>query len=155
MKNIKSLLLHYFSPTKNYWKYYKKFLSANIFFRYYYLYRCLSIEHKSHAQVPHKKEINPFAMPHGLNGVFISKDAEIGENCTIFHQVTIGSNRIEGSKHYGAPKIGNNVYIGAGAKIIGGIIIGDNVNIGANCVVFTDIPSNSTVVMNAPRIIQK
>ena len=68
-------------------------------------------------------------MPHGLYGVFISKDAEIGENCTIFHQVTIGSNRIEGSKHYGAPKIGNNVYIGAGAKIIGGITIGDNVNI--------------------------
>lgn len=94
-------------------------------------------------------------MPHGLYGVFISKDAVIGENCVIFHQVTIGSNSIEGSEHYGAPKIGNNVYIGAGAKIIGGITIGDNVNIGANCIVFSDIPSNSTVVMNAPRIIQK
>lgn len=154
MKNLKSFLLHFASPTKNYWKYYKKFLKGGIL-RYYYLYRCLTIERKSHAQVPHKKGINPFNMPHGLNGIFISKDAEIGENCTIFHQVTIGSNKIEGSKGYGAPKIGNNVYIGAGAKIIGGITVGDNVNIGANCVVFTDIPSNSTVVLNAPRIIQK
>ena len=154
MKNIKSLLLNITSPTKNYWKFYKKSLSGGIF-KWYYLYRCLRIERKSHAQVPHKKEIHPFDMPHGLYGVFISKDAVIGENCVIFHQVTIGSNSIEGSKHYGAPKIGNNVYIGAGAKIIGGITIGDNVNIGANCIVFSDIPSNSTVVMNAPRIIQK
>ena len=152
--SIKSFLLNMTSPTKNYWKYYNKFLSGGIT-KWYYLYRCLSIERKSHAQVPHKKQIKPFNMPHGLYGVFISKDAEIGENCTIFHQVTIGSNRIEGSKHYGAPQIGNNVYIGAGAKIIGGITIGDNVNIGANCVVFTDVPSNSTVVLNAPRIIQK
>lgn len=154
MKSIKSIILNMTSPTKNYWKYYKKATSDNIL-KWYYLYRCLKIENKMHAQVPHKKGIHPFEMPHGLNGIFISKDAEIGENCVILHQVTIGSNSIKGSKHFGAPKIGNNVYIGAGAKIIGGITIGDNVNIGANCIVFSDIPSNSTVVMNAPRIIQR
>lgn len=69
------------------------------------------------------------------------------------HQVTIGSNTLKGSKSCGAPKIGNNVFIGAGAKIIGGIEVGDNVRIGANCVVVTNIPANSTVVLEKARII--
>ena len=84
--------------------------------------------------------------PHGLCGVFISKGAVIGDNCTIFQQVTIGSNTFSDTKFPGAPKIGNNVYIGAGAKIIGGITIGNNVRIGANTVVFKDVPDNCTVV---------
>ena len=91
--------------------------------------------------------------PHGLNGIFISQGAIIGNGCTIFHQVTIGSNTLVDSKSQGAPVIGNNVYIGAGAKIIGGIKVGDNVRIGANAVVCEDIPDNSTVVMIKPRII--
>lgn len=73
---------------------------------------------------------------------------------TIFHQVTIGSNTLKYSKTFGVPKIGNNVYIGAGAKIIGKVIIGDNVRIGANAVVTTDIPNNATVVLEKPRIIK-
>jgi serine O-acetyltransferase len=55
----------------------------------------------------------------------------------------------------GGPIIGNNVFIGAGAKIIGNIKIGNNVRIGASCVVVEDIPDNCTVVMHKPRIIQK
>ena len=93
-------------------------------------------------------------MPHGINGVFISSGAQIGCNCTIFHQVTIGSNTLSDSS-CGAPVIGNNVYIGCGAKIIGNVTIGDNVRIGANCVVTTDIPANCTVVLEKPRVIQK
>ncbi|WP_285959077.1 serine O-acetyltransferase [Thomasclavelia spiroformis] len=85
--------------------------------------------------------------PHGLYGIIISKNAKIGKNCTIFHQVTIG----EGKD--GAPCIGNNCYIGAGAKIIGKIKIGNNVKIGANCVVIEDIPDNSIVVLEKTRII--
>ena len=54
-----------------------------------------------------------------------------------------------------AANIGDNVFIGAGAKIIGGVTIGDNVKIGANCIIVEDIPSNSTVVMPKPRIIIK
>lgn len=87
-------------------------------------------------------------LPHGLNGIVISHNAKIGSNCTIFHQVTIG----EGNG--GAPTIGNNVLIGAGAKIIGGIKIGDNVKIGAGCVVSKDVPDNSTVVSAQNRIIR-
>jgi len=62
---------------------------------------------------------------------------------------------IRNSKGYGAPDIGNNVYIGAGAKIIGGVKVGNNVRIGANCVVFEDIKDNCVVVLSKPRIIQK
>lgn len=50
--------------------------------------------------------------------------------------------------------IGDNVYIGAGAKIIGNVHVGNNVKIGANCVVFMDVPDNCTVVMPKPRIIR-
>ena len=93
--------------------------------------------------------------PHGVCGVFISSGASIGRNCTIFHQVTIGSNTLADSMGGGAPTIGDNVYIGCGAKIIGNVVVGDNVRIGANCVVTPDIPSNSTVVLQKPRIIKK
>ena len=53
----------------------------------------------------------------------------------------------------GAPTIGNNCLIGAGAKIIGNVHIGDNVRIGANAIVVDDVPDNCTVVMNKPRVI--
>lgn len=87
--------------------------------------------------------------PH-ISGIVISYFAEIGNGCTIYQQVTIGQESIG---HKGqAPTIGNNVYIGAGAKIIGSIKIGNNVKIGANAVVTKDVPDNSTVV-GANRII--
>lgn len=94
-------------------------------------------------------------LPHGFYGVFISDKAVIGKNCVIFQGVTIGSNTLEGSSNFGSPVIGDNCYIGAGAKIIGNVKIGDNVRIGANAIVTTDIPSNSTVVLEKPRIISK
>lgn len=53
----------------------------------------------------------------------------------------------------GPPIIGDNVYIGPGAKIFGDIKVGNNVNIGANCIVFQDIPDNTTVVLEHPRVI--
>lgn len=86
--------------------------------------------------------LSPPHLPHHLNGIIVSHKAIIGRNCTIFHQVTIGSN----GKDDSAPIIGDNVVIGAGAKIIGGIKIGNNVKIGANAVVSKNIPDNSTVI---------
>ncbi len=91
--------------------------------------------------------------PHWIYGIFISQGAQIGSGCIIFHQVTIGSNTIPDSYGRGYPTIGDNVYVGAGAKIIGGIKIGNNVRIGANCVVVDDIPDNATVVLPKSRII--
>lgn len=89
-------------------------------------------------------------LPHGIQGIIINPYSEIGRNCTIFHQVTIG-NDYKDVKN--APVIGDNVFIGAGAKIIGKIHIGNNVKIGAGAVVAIDIPDNATVVMKKPRII--
>lgn len=100
-------------------------------------------------------EIGSVIFPHGITGIFISNGAKIGDNTVIFHQVTIGSNNLCDSKRRGAPSIGNNCYIGAGAKVIGNIVIGDNVRIGANCIVVEDIPKNSVVVNEKPRIIKK
>src|SRR5689334_623088 len=73
--------------------------------------------------------------PHGIYGVFISGGAVIGDNCVIFQHVTIGSNTLIDSKGLGAPVVGDNCYIGAGAKIIGNVRIGNSVRIGANAVV--------------------
>lgn len=82
-------------------------------------------------------------MPH-LNGIIINDLARIGSGCTIFHQVTLGISGIP--EKGGAPVIGDNVVVGAGAKIIGNVKVGSGVKIGANAVVTKNIPSGSTVV---------
>ncbi len=70
--------------------------------------------------------------------------AEIGNNCIIYHNVTLGGTGKETKNRH--PKIGNNVIIGCGAKILGPITIGNNVKIGANSVITKSIPDNSTVI---------
>lgn len=81
---------------------------------------------------------------HGM-GVVIGETAEIGDNVTIFHGVTLGGTGKEKNvkRH---PTVGDNVVIGAGAKILGPIKIGNNVKIGANSVVLKDVPPYATVV---------
>lgn len=80
---------------------------------------------------------------HGC-GVVIGETAIIGDNVTMFHGVTLGGTGKEKGKRH--PTIGNNVFIGSGAKILGNINIGNNVKIGANAVVLKSVPDNSTVV---------
>ena len=89
-----------------------------------------------------------FVLVHGFGTVFNSS-IKIGKNCTVLHNVTIGAG------HGGSPTLGDNVYVGAGALIIGGIKIGDNVKIGAGAIVVEDVPSNSTVVCEKAKIIIK
>jgi serine O-acetyltransferase len=89
--------------------------------------------------------------PHGNKSIFISGGASIGRNAVIFQQVTIGSNTLPGSKGFGAPRIGDNCYIGAGAKVIGKVRIGNNVRIGANAVVYEDVPDDSVVLSGEQR----
>ncbi|NLM33886.1 MAG: serine O-acetyltransferase [Clostridiales bacterium] len=87
---------------------------------------------------------------HGM-GVVIGETAEIGDNVTIFHGVTLGgTGKDKGKRH---PTVGNNVVIGAGAKILGPIKIGDGAKIGANAVVLKDVPANATAVGIPARII--
>lgn len=80
---------------------------------------------------------------HGM-GIVIGETAVIGNNCVIYHQVTLGGTGKEKLKRH--PTIGNNVLIGAGAKLLGPINIGDNVKIGAGSVVLKSVEKNSTVV---------
>lgn len=80
---------------------------------------------------------------HGT-GVVIGETAIIGDNVIMFHGVTLGGNGKENGKRH--PTIGNNVFIGSGAKILGNIKIGNNVKIGANAVVLENIKDNTTVV---------
>lgn len=96
---------------------------------------------------------SPLILPHGVSGIFLTQSAKVGKDVVIFQQVTIGANTIKDSKSYGAPVIGDNVYIGAGAKIIGNSHISDNCRIGANAVVVQDVPCNSLVVCDKPKII--
>lgn len=93
--------------------------------------------------------------PHGMVGIFISEGARLGSGCTIFPHTVIGSNSLHGSSGKGAPTIGDNCYLGAGATIIGGICIGNNCRIGANTTVSQNIPDNCVVVAQKPRIIRK
>lgn len=84
-------------------------------------------------------------------GIVVSPKAVMGNNCNISQFVTIGQKN-RGNQE-GHPTIGDNVYIGPGAKIIGGIHVGSNVAIGANCVVTKDVPDNAVVVGVPGRII--
>lgn len=87
---------------------------------------------------------------HG-HGVVIGETAILGDNVTLYQGVTLGGTGKEQGKRH--PTIGNNVLIGAGAKILGSFTIGDNCKIGAGSVVLKDVPSNSTVVGVPGRII--
>lgn len=79
-----------------------------------------------------------------FGGIVVSPLARIGKNCNISHGVTIGyANR---GKRKGAPVIGDNVYLGPGAKVVGNVKIGNNVAVGANCVVTKDVENNAVVV---------
>ena len=80
---------------------------------------------------------------HGM-GIVIGETAVIGNDCVIYHQVTLGGTGKEKLKRH--PTIGNNVLIGAGAKLLGPINIGDNVKIGAGSVVLKSVEKNSTVL---------
>ncbi|MDO4333567.1 MAG: serine acetyltransferase [Eubacteriales bacterium] len=123
--------------------------------RYLYLYCLKRMEAKNNAALGTRENGGAAFkgkphFPHGIKGIFIAADAQIGENVTIYQQVTIGVKNFGDDR---APIVGNNVIIGAGAKIIGPVVVGNNVAIGANAVVVKDVPEGCTVVGNPGRII--
>lgn len=91
-----------------------------------------------------------FFIDHGM-GVVIGETAEIGDNCLLYHGVTLGGVSLEKKKRH--PTLGNNVVVGAGAKVLGAITLGDNVQVGANAVVLKDVPPNSVVVGIPGRVV--
>lgn len=88
---------------------------------------------------------------HG-SGVVIGETAEIGDNCLIYQGVTLGGTGKESGKRH--PTLGNNVMVGAGARILGPFKVGDNAKIAANAVVLEEVPPNATAVGVPARIVR-
>ncbi len=84
-----------------------------------------------------------FFIDHGM-GVVIGETTIVGDTVTLYQGVTLGGTGKERGKRH--PTLGNNIVVGAGAKVLGNVTIGDNVKIGANAVVISDVPANATVV---------
>ena len=104
-------------------------------------------------------EIHPCAqigrrvtIDHGM-GVVIGETTEIGDNCTLYQGVTLGGTGKDVGKRH--PTLGNNVMVGAGAKVLGPFKIGDNTKIAANAVVLEEIPDNCTAVGIPAKIVRK
>lgn len=100
------------------------------------------------ADVPLNSQIGGgLLMPHP-NGIVIHPGAQIGPNCLLFQQVTIGETS------GGVPHLGGHVDVGAGAKLIGKITIGDHAKIGANAVVTIDVPAGATAIGVPAKIVE-
>lgn len=93
-----------------------------------------------------------FFIDHG-NGVIIGETTIIGDNVTLYQGVTLGGTGKERGKRH--PTLGNNIMVGAGAKVLGSCTIGDNCKVGAGSVVLSDVPPNSTVVGVPGRIVRR
>ena len=93
-----------------------------------------------------------FFIDHGM-GVVIGETAEIGDNCTLYQGVTLGGTGKDLGKRH--PTLGNNVMVGAGAKVLGPVYIGSNSKIAANAVVLHPVPENSTAVGIPAKVVRR
>lgn len=124
-------------------------------FKFYTIARIISQLGRSFTGI----EIHPGAkigkglfIDHGM-GVVIGETAEIGDNCLIYQGVTLGgTGKHKGKRH---PTLGNNVMVGAGARVLGPFKVGDNAKIAANAVVLEEVPPNCTAVGVPARIVKK
>lgn len=143
IKSTKEALLYpYFKAMVYYYLSHKLYLKKHFFIA---RYLCEKAKRKTGIEIHPGASIGKnLFIDHGT-GVVIGETAVIGDNVTMFHGVTLGGTGNEkGKKRH--PTIGNNVFIGAGAKILGNIAIGNNVKIGANAVVLKDVEDDRTVV---------
>lgn len=129
---------------------------ANWFYRHNMKFMARWIS--QHARKKTGIEIHPAAkigkglfIDHGM-GVVIGETAEIGDNCTIYQNVTLGgTGKDQGKRH---PTLGNNVMIGSGAKVLGPFRVGDNARVAAGAVVLDAVPDNATAVGVPARIVR-
>jgi len=101
-----------------------------------------AIEVATGIQIPAEARIGKGLRIHHFGGIILHPSVELGEHCTIFHGVTLGETRTM----EGAPCVGNDVVMGAGAKILGRIRLGDGCRVGANAVVLTSVPPHYVAV---------
>ena len=136
------MLIHWYRLANFLYNYHIPILPKLIYYLQYILFNC---------SVPPSCIIGKGTkFGYGGIAVVIHARAVIGNNCIIGQCCTIGGK----SKHYNVPRIGNNVHISTGAKILGPITIGDNVIVGANAVVVKDVPANCIVAGVPAKIIR-
>ena len=120
----------------------------------FFLARWVSQSGRHHTGI----EIHPGAkigkclfIDHGM-GIVFGETTEIGDNCTIYHGVTLGGTGKDTGKRH--PTLGNNVQIGAAAKVLGPVFIGDNARVGAGSIVLHNLPANCTAVGNPAEVVR-
>jgi len=151
------LLYHYlFEPGFRYsfWLRTCAFLYTKPVLRIFFAFTWLILRHlenKFGISISFRTKIDSGLYIGHFGGIVVNKKAVIGKNCNISHLVTIGV--VNTGTRKGYPVIGDNVFIGPGAKIIGSITIGNNSAISPNSVVTEDVPENATVVAIPPRMV--
>jgi serine O-acetyltransferase len=108
------------------------------------------IEITTGISLPVQAEIGKGLRIHHFGGIIVSSEASLGDQCTLYHGVTLGDLGGWG----GAPQVGNHVVIGAGAKLLGNIEIGDHCHVGANSVVRTSVPAGCLAV-GVPAVVKE
>ena len=156
--NSKSIVKTLFSPSFQYtgFKYlffWRKASQSKSLFNFFYKIIVRKLSFRYGFQIPVGTKIGPgFYIGH-FGTLVVNKEAIIGSNCNIAHGVTIG--RTNRGKLKGSPEIGNQVWIGTGAVIVGKIKIGNNVLIAPNSFVNMNVPDNSIVIGNPAQISYK
>lgn len=108
-------------------------------------------QYKHGVFIPPSTRVGPGLFLEHLGDIFVNGRAVIGKNCNLGNGVTIGqANR--GARR-GVPTVGDNVFVGPGAKIIGGVSVGDNAAVGVNCVVVRDVPADAVVAAGPGQIV--
>lgn len=124
------------------------FLRAQPWSRYGLYHLCLCWHRRQQVRygvyLDFSTQVGPGLYLGHLNGIVINRRAVIGSNCTLSHQVTLGITH-ERSRHPGCPVIGDRVYLGCGAKVLGGVRLGDDSAVAPNAVVVADVPAMAVV----------
>ena len=128
-----------------------KILRAPLSILYRYMFR--RVRNKYGIELEYCVRVGRRVMIHHQSGIVINGYCEIGDDCVIRQNVTMGIRSVR--DRTGAPRLGNGVDIGAGAVILGDISIGDGAQIGANAVVLTDVPAGAVAVGVPARIISR
>lgn len=108
-------------------------------------------QYKHGVWIPPTTKVGPGLFLEHLGDIVVNGRAVIGKNCNLGNGVTIGQTN-RGARQ-GVPRVGDNVFIGPGAKIVGGVTVGDNAAVGVNCVVVKDVPADAVIAAGPGQVV--